>query len=214
MTAIVQELLRRTDLPDILRETNEAYADEQRRRAEFIEWLDEDKRAEFINGQVVVHSPERVGHGRSEDFLKVLLLLYANIHDLGFVAGNKLVRANRNDYIPDLCYWPKRVADRFEDGTTILPAPLLVVEVLSKSTQANDRGVKFQDYAKEGVREYWIVDAEARRIEQHKLVRGRYKLVATPSGGDVVEPIVLPGLRFPAAAAFDAAANLAAVRGL
>ena len=214
MTAIVKELLRRTDLPDILRQTNEAYADEQRRRAEFIEWLDEDKRAEFINGEVVVHSPERYEHGEGEDNIKVLLLLYVRLHDLGVVAGNKLFRANRNDYIPDLCYWPKRVAERFNGKTTIFPAPALIVEILSKSTADNDRGVKFTDYAAEGVREYWIVDAEARRIEQHKLVRGRYKLLATLSGDDAVEPIVLPGLRFPAAAAFDAAANLAAVRAL
>ena len=201
-------------MPDSLRETTEAYADEQRRRAKFIEWLDEKTKAEFINGEVVVHSPERYEHGEGEDNIKVLLLLYVRLHDLGAVAGNKLFRANRNDYIPDLCYWPKRLADEFDGEKTLFPAPALVVEILRKSTAKNDRGVKFQDYAAEGVREDWIVDAGARRIEQHKLVRGRYKLLATLSGEDVVEPIVLPGLRFPAAAAFDAAANLAAVQSL
>ena len=214
MTAIVEELLRRTDLPDILRETNAAWADEQRRRAEFIEWLDEDTKAEFINGEVVVHSPERLAHGEGEDYIKILLKLYVRIHDLGFVAGNKLFRAKRNDYIPDLCYWPKSVAASFRDDTTLFPAPALIVEVLSKSTEENDRGVKFEDYAAEKVCEYWLVNAEAKHIEQHKLVRGRFKLLATLAGDDPVEPVVLPGLRFPAKAAFDGSANLAVVRAL
>ncbi len=41
------------------------------------------------------------------------------------------------------------------------PAPDLIVEVLSESTEANDRGIKFEDYAAHGVVEYWIVDPMA-----------------------------------------------------
>ena len=214
MTAIVEELLQRTNLPDLLREANEAYADEQRRRADFIEWLDEKTKAEFINGEVVVHSPERLEHGEGEDNLKMLIKMYVRHHDLGLVAGNKLFRANRNDYIPDLCYWAKREAKKFGPKKTLFPAPSLIVEILSDSTASNDRGVKFGDYAVEGVREYWIVDAERQNIEQYKLVRGRYKLVATHSGADVIESVALPGLRFAAEAAFDPAANLAAVSAI
>ncbi|GAB2598351.1 Uma2 family endonuclease [Spirosoma areae] len=39
-----------------------------------------------------------------------------------------------------------------------LPAPDLVIEVLSKSTARRDRGVKFTDYAANGIAEYWIVN--------------------------------------------------------
>lgn len=38
------------------------------------------------------------------------------------------------------------------------PAPNLVVEVLSKSTESRDRGVKFSSYKEDGVKEYWLLD--------------------------------------------------------
>ena len=49
MSAIVEELLRRSDLPDVVSDLQEALADEARRRADFVESLDERTYAEFIN---------------------------------------------------------------------------------------------------------------------------------------------------------------------
>ena len=43
-------------------------------------------------------------------------------------------------------------------------APDLVVEILSPSTQRNDRLTKFNLYQRTGVREYWIVDPENKNI--------------------------------------------------
>jgi Uma2 family endonuclease len=49
---------------------------------------------------------------------------------------------------------------------TILDEPtLLVVEVLSPSTETFDRQVKAQRFAALGVPCYWILDPEARRLE-------------------------------------------------
>lgn len=45
-------------------------------------------------------------------------------------------------------------------------APDFIVEVLSKSTSARDLVQKRELYARHGVREYWIVDAEARILER------------------------------------------------
>jgi Uma2 family endonuclease len=44
-------------------------------------------------------------------------------------------------------------------------APDWVVEVLSPSNWLVDRHTKFDVYARSGVREYWIVDVDARTIE-------------------------------------------------
>jgi len=50
--------------------------------------------------------------------------------------------------------------------------PDLLVEVLSPSNRSYDRRTKRDRYERSGVREYWIVDPEARCIEQ-LVLRGR-----------------------------------------
>ena len=44
--------------------------------------------------------------------------------------------------------------------------PLLTIEILSPSTAARDRGRKRKLYLNAGVREYWIIDVEARVVER------------------------------------------------
>ena len=65
--------------------------------------------------------------------------------------------------------------------THIVGAPDLVVEILSKSTRRLDRERKFALYERSGIREYWIVDTEARVIDQFVLVNGSYELRAQAS---------------------------------
>jgi len=56
-------------------------------------------------------------------------------------------------------------------------APTLVIELLSPSTAAIDRGVKLQLYARHGVPYYWIVDMTARAIEPYVLSDAAYRRV-------------------------------------
>jgi len=52
--------------------------------------------------------------------------------------------------------------------------PDLLVEILSPSSKSRDRKKKFARYERAGVREYWIVDPKAHRVEQHILRNGKY----------------------------------------
>lgn len=218
MNALLKQLDDEPNLMGVRRWIDEKIARESARRQEFLDWLDETKRAEFINGEVVVHSPERLGHGRPIKYLSRLLDKFVERRDLAWVDMNKLVRLPRNDYIPDLCYWPKELAEGFNDETTLFPPPALVVEVMSKSTRENDRGIKFEDYAANGVTEYWIVDPDEQAIEQYARVDdelgGHYVENARLAGEDELASIVLVGLRFAASAAFDGQANARAVASL
>lgn len=76
-------------------------------------------------------------------------------------------------YVPDMMVVCDPEKDQ-EDG--VHGAPDLVVEVLSPGTAKNDRGRKLNDYGRYGVREYWIVDAEHRTIEQYLPEDGQLKL--------------------------------------
>jgi Uma2 family endonuclease len=212
-SSIVDELLQRPDLPAVMGELEEAIADEARRRAAYREALDERTYAEFIRGEVVMHSPERWGHGKAERRLERIIFAFTSRHGLGEVAGNKLVQFPREDFIPDLCYWPKAVSDQFTDDTTIFPVPEIAVEILSASTSANDRGIKYEVYALGGVREYWIVNPEERFIELNDLDTRtrRFRLRTVARAQTPVTSTVLSGLSFPVSAAFDDLANQTAI---
>lgn len=95
---------------------------------------------------------------------------------------------------PDLILVLKRNADILKD--VVRGVPDLVVEVLSRSTEKIDRGLKMETYARYGVGEYWIVDAERKTVEIYRLDRGAraYRLSATCREGDVVTTPLLPEL--------------------
>ncbi len=58
--------------------------------------------------------------------------------------------------------------EKFADGENdILLNPLIIVEVLSDSTEAYDRGKKFESYQSiESLKEYLLVSQNSRRVEQ------------------------------------------------
>ncbi len=51
-------------------------------------------------------------------------------------------------------------------------APELVVEVLSPSTSRKDRLLKLTKYKKAGVREYWIIDPDRKRVFVYEFEKG------------------------------------------
>jgi Uma2 family endonuclease len=69
-------------------------------------------------------------------------------------------------------------------------APDLVVEILSASTEARDRGYKRALYLREGVLEYWIVNPDARTLEVHTSEADPRVFAA----GEVLHSPLFPGL--------------------
>ena len=53
-------------------------------------------------------------------------------------------------------------------------APDMVIEILSPSSAARDRVLKFNRYLQAGVREYWIVEPAGRTVIIHRLESGKY----------------------------------------
>ncbi|MFB9276523.1 Uma2 family endonuclease [Cohnella cellulosilytica] len=75
-------------------------------------------------------------------------------------------------------------------------APDLVIEILSPSTRKRDKVVKAAVYAEHQVPEYWLVDPEARTLEQYRLDGERYELVRTYVEDDRVSSDKLPCVSF------------------
>lgn len=214
MEAILEQLIDSPRLSLLQREIQQVLETERVRREHFIDTVSEEEKAEFINGEVVVHSPVKLQHNLSTYNLLSLLKTYVRVKDLGLVGFEKLlISLTRNDYEPDICFFRREVADAFTPKQMRFPAPDFVVEILSDSTSVRDRGVKFDDYAAHGVAEYWIIDPDEEVVEQYFLDGDHYRL-AYKVGSGVLTSRVVVGFELPVRAIFDADVNLAALRQL
>jgi Uma2 family endonuclease len=212
--ATIQPLLDSPCLPEIAEALQARMRDEAARRQTFREQIADDQKAEFIQGEVIVHSPARNQHLIARQHLERLLGIYVSLHGLGEVRSEKCLCAfPRNDYEPDVVFFGPAKAATFTPGTLKFPIPDFIVEVLSETTEARDRGVKFQDFEAHGVNEYWIVDAEARTVEQFVRRGERFQLALKSGSGEITSPTIA-GLCLPVRAIFDPAENVATVRRL
>ena len=125
---------------------------------------------EFVDGEMIVHSPVSIRHQDITGFLFFLLKGYVDSRGLGKVLqGPAVARLRPNlNYEPDIFYVPTERLYQLEEQR-FSGAPNLVVEVLSDSTRSYDLGVKASNYRQNGVPEYWAVDTANRVLLRHLL---------------------------------------------
>lgn len=200
----------------IYHELEELWRAETHARQEFYEEIEDGVKMEFINGETIMHSPDRIEHVITRKCLVNLLNNYVLTHALGLVADEKLlVCLTRNDYMPDVVFYGREKAAKIVPGQMQFPAPDFVAEVLSPSTRRRDRGVKFEDYAAHGVAEYWLLDPATQTVEIfHLTPLGEYALATKVRGESEARSSAIRGFRVQARALFDEAANLAALKKL
>lgn len=209
-------LMSRPDLPQIAESINTTLRNEQMRREKFRDDLSPSMKAEFIAGEIVRHSPAKAKHLRVTDKLVRLLSTYVQGKELGEVFTEKaLICLTRNDYEPDVCFFGADKATAFSGETMQFPAPDFIAEVPSDSTAHRDRGVKMDDYALHGVKEYWIIDSDEQTLEQYLIHSGEtnYHLALKVKEGEIGS-VAVTGFRIPVAALFDAKQNQLALKRL
>jgi Uma2 family endonuclease len=112
--------------------------------AEFLEWDDgTDTRYELIDGEVVAMAPPRDAHGTMVANL-VVAIRQTLKPPCRIVSNAGISRPERADsfYVADLAV----TCDQPANERFFLPEPRLIVEVLSRSTAAHDRGRKGEEY--------------------------------------------------------------------
>jgi len=214
MELITEQLHRSPKLGLYYRDIRTTLSEERKKRRQFYDEVREDQKAEFINGEVIVHSPVRIEHNITGKLLLRFMDIYVQIRSLGFVGYEKMmISLTRNDYEPDVCFWSKKKSVKFKPGQMKFPAPDFIAEVLSPSTENNDRTIKFEDYAAHGVKEYWIIDPAYQVVEQYFLDAGQYRLHVKADSG-ILKSRAVKGFVIPVAALFDEKENLAALRAI
>lgn len=132
---------------------------------EYLAWENEQsEKNEFYRGDVFAMVGARRVHGRVVGNLSRRLgnQLEGTPCQV-FTEGMKLQVGDDAIFYPDLMV----TCDKADLATEmVFRSPTLVIEVLSPGTQAYDRGLKFSIYRRLGsLREYILVDPDARRIE-------------------------------------------------
>jgi Uma2 family endonuclease len=174
-----------------------SYADMER-------WPDDGRRYELYDGQVFeVPSPLPV-HQIIAGRLHVALDMYVREHGgIVLFAPLDIVLSDYDVVQPDLLLFTADRAHAINPRKVTRGAPDLAIEILSSATAANDRGRKRALLARHGVREYWLVDPDARTIEIFSLRLERLVSQVKQSGADRVSSPLLPDLSLRLPALFD-----------
>jgi len=158
-------------------------------------------RYEFIDGQVYMLAGGTINHS----------IISANIiRELGTLLRGKPCRVHTSDmkvqvskkrYLyPDVSV----SCDNREQGTAeTLRNPCLIVEVLSRSTEARDRGEKFACYREcPTVQEYVMVNTQQPAVEVFRRVSGNFWTLHIFGPGDMVDLVSL-NVSFPVTAVYE-----------
>jgi Uma2 family endonuclease len=133
--------------------------------AEFLAWENaQPEKHEFHRGEVFAMVGGRRSHGRAIlNFASSLLFALKGSPCQVFADSMKVQVADDTVLYPDIFV----TCDKVDLATDqIFRSPLLVIEVLSPSTQAYDRSQKFALYRRlASLQEYVLVDPETRRVE-------------------------------------------------
>ena len=143
---------------------------------EFLAWADEDTLAEWVDGEVEMHSPASDRHQDLSGFLESVLRSFVEARQLGIVRSAPFQMKLEHGREPDLLFVAQEHLERVKE--TYLDGPAdLVVEIVSPESLQRDRGAKFAEYEAGGVPEYWLLDPLRCWAEFYQLgEEGRYDM--------------------------------------
>ncbi len=153
---------------------------------EFLEWCDEDTWAEWVDDEAHFLPHVTTRHQELLGFLMCVLGGYIEKKEVG-----KMLHLGYMMYLPtapsarfpDILFVRREHHDRFQenfcDGTADL-----AIEIVTPDSVALDRGVKFVEYERSGVKEYWLIDP-IRRIAEFNVLNaaGKYQSIRPDARG-------------------------------
>jgi Uma2 family endonuclease len=155
---------------------------------EYFTWEEKQlEKHEYIDGQVYAMSGGSVKHGRIA--IKLTAMFDTHLENSGCITGNSDIKINivetKNYTYPDASV---TCDDRDKTAAQHFTYPCLIVEVLSNSTEAYDRGGKFRIYRNNPVlQDYLLVSSSKIEMDlYHKNDAGEW-IIINYKEGDTVE---------------------------
>jgi Uma2 family endonuclease len=157
----------------------------QMSRENFRRWEDsQQRRYERVAGQVVPMPAEQVAHVELKGAIWVALrdaIRAAELPCQAFVDGLTVEVGEDSDFRPDALV---NAGPRPAPNAVVAPNPIIVVEVLSPSTQSADRGRKLSGYFRvPSIQHYLVVSASRRQVVHHRR-----------AGNDIVSVVATEGV--------------------
>ncbi len=171
--------------------------------ADLLSLPEDNKRREIIEGELFVTPSPIANHQTILLNLAKTFLDYLNDHPIGkvYVSPLDVILSEFDVLQPDLMFVLKERTGIVKDW--VRGAPDLVIEILSPTTAARDRGIKLKAYARFGVKEYWIVDPDERAVEVCRLTPEGYTLAQTCGRKDTLASTLLPGFALSVGSIFE-----------
>ena len=160
------------------------------------DWPEHHGRTEIVDGELVMSPVPLRRHQKICMRLGARIEAFVEQTDLGefYSLPVHVILAEDVNYEPDLCFIAKNRLHLLQDPASVDGPPDLIIEVISESNRTHDTVVKFRDYERYGVREYWIVDPREEHIRVYFLDGGKYASLGVFGRGDRVQSRVLAGL--------------------
>ncbi|WP_414530332.1 Uma2 family endonuclease [Nodularia chucula] len=155
---------------------------------EYFTWEEQQlEKHEYINGEVYGMGGGSVNHGRIA--IRLTALFDAHVENSGCITGNSDIKVNiveTNNYT----YPDASVTCNEQDKNTAnyFTYPCLIVEVLSSSTEAYDRGGKFRMYRQNpALIDYLLVSSTSIEIDLYHKNKAEEWLIINYKAGDTIE---------------------------
>ena len=140
-------------------------------REEYRRWAEAQPRGRYerVDGEVIAMAPERVAHLQIKAAMWLALrqaIAAAGVPCQAFPDGATVEVGDHTDYEPDAVV---NCGPRLAPDTIAMPNPVIVVEVLSPSTQSVDTGAKLAGYFRvPSIQHYLIVRTNRREVTHHR----------------------------------------------
>jgi len=161
---------------------------------EFLEYDDDTEvMYEFVDGEPILMATESETNRRIAMFI-VICLAQLGIPFYRLSLKTEIITTGSRMRIPDLVVFSEELAKVMEGAKRSLivsdmPAPLLVVEVVSPNQSSRDYRHKRSEYAARGISEYWIVDPILGRVTVLEWVDGFYEEKVYEGEQIIISPV-------------------------
>jgi Uma2 family endonuclease len=160
--------------------------------AEYLAWEEQQEfRHEYVDGAVYAMTGGTINHGEiAANFINILKNHLRGSGCRVLTSDVKVQTLASNSYLyPDVSV---TCDDRDPSATKFISHPCLIVEVLSPTTEAYDRGDKFALYRRStSLQDYVLVSTNAMRVDLYQRnERGRWEILSYDAGDSIDLPSV------------------------